>query len=107
MRIIILAKQQVKKNPAPIDGQFALDNSISIGKNTTRRVGLDSNGNFVVFDETSSGVFHGHIRGWNGDGANQGLTQSMKNALYNAGYIKSPKGNNFKLTDYAKSLIGV
>ena len=28
------------------------------------------------------------------------------NALYDAGYIKSPKGTSFKLTDYAKELIG-
>jgi len=43
-----------KKDPAPKDGQFALDNSLSIGENTSRRVGLDSNGR------------------------NQGLTQEMK-----------------------------
>lgn len=95
-----------KKNPAPKDGQFALDNSVSIGENTTRRVGIDSNGDFVVFDETASGTFHGHVRTWNSSNGNQGLTQAMKNALYDAGYIKSPKGTSFKLTDYAKELIG-
>ncbi|WP_049948120.1 hypothetical protein [Enterocloster clostridioformis] len=94
-----------RKNPAPKDGQFALDNSVPIGENTTRRIGLDSNGDFVVFDETSSGVFHGHTRTWKAEGGNQGLTQEMKNALYDAGFIKSPTGSKFKLTDYAKSLI--
>ena len=94
-----------RKNPAPKDGQFALDNSTPIGENTTRRVGLDSNGDFVVLDETTSGTFHGHVREWNSNGGNQGLTQEMKNALYKAGYIKSPKGSSFKLTDYAKGLI--
>ena len=95
-----------KKNPAPKDGQFALDNSVPIGENTTRRVGIDNNGDFVVFDETTSGTFHGHVRTWNSSNGNQGLTQAMKNALYDAGYIKSPKGTSFKLTDYAKELIG-
>lgn len=41
-----------------------------------------------------------------GSSGNQGLTQEMKNALYDAGYIKSPKGTGYKLTDYAKELIG-
>lgn len=74
-------------------------------ESTTRRVGLDINGDFVVFDETSPGIFHGHVRDWNDSGRNQGLTQQMKNALHKGGYIKSPKGKNFKLTDYAKSLL--
>ena len=96
-----------RKNAAPKDGQFALDNSVSIGENTRRRVGLDSNGNFVVFDETSEGIFHGHVRKWNSSDGMQGLTQEMKNALYEAGYIKSPKGTNYKLTDFAKEMIGI
>ena len=50
--------------------------------------------------------FHGHIRTWNRSNGNQGLTQAMKNALYDAGYIKSSKGTSFKLTDYVKELIG-
>ena len=95
-----------RKDPAPKDGQFALDNSVWIGENTSRRVGLDSNGDFVVLDETSQNVFHGHVRQWNGNGGNQGLTQTMKNALYDAGYIKTPKGSKFKLTDKALKLIG-
>ena len=94
-----------RKNPAPKDGQFALDNSAPIGENTSRRIDLDSNGDFVVLDETTPGTFHGHIREWSSNG-NQGLTQEMKNALYKAGYIKSPTASSFKLTNSAKKLIG-
>ena len=39
--------------------QEALDNSVPIGSNTTRRVGI-SDEEIVVFDETSDGIFHGH-----------------------------------------------
>ncbi len=92
-----------RKNPAPVDGQFALDNSVSIGDNTNRRIGIDTNGDFVVFDETSNGVFHGHVRTWSGNGNNQPLTQQMKNALYKAGYVKSSTGTKYKLSDYTKT----
>ena len=95
-----------RKDPAPVDGQFALDNSVPIGENTPRRVGLDVNGDFVVLDQTSPGVFHGHVRKWNSAGANKGLSQEMKNALYEAGYVKSSKGSSFKLTDASYELIG-
>jgi hypothetical protein len=96
-----------KKNPAPKDGQFALDNSVPISQNTHRRIGLDCNGDFVVLDETSLGKFHGHIRKWGNANGNQGLTQSMKGALYDAGYIKAPLGSKFKFTNYSKSLIDI
>ncbi|MBP3569142.1 MAG: RHS repeat protein [Lachnospiraceae bacterium] len=95
-----------KKAPAPQDGQFALDNSVSVGSNTSRRVGLDSNGDFVVLDETLDDLYHGHVRSWNDTDDMQGLSQAMKNALYDAGYVKSSKGTKGKLTDYAKSLLG-
>lgn len=94
-----------KKSPAPKDGQFALDNSVSISDTTPRRVGLDINGDFVVLDETSPGIFHGHIRGWNSSGILQGLSQAMKNALYRAGYITSSAGAKWKLTEYALKLL--
>ena len=94
-----------KKNPAPIDGQFSLDNSVPIGENTPRRIGLDINGEFVVLDQTETGTFHGHIRQWSSKGGNQGLTQEMKNALYKAGYIKASTGTKPKLTNDAKNLI--
>jgi hypothetical protein len=68
------------KSKAPIDGQGALDNSVSIGPNTTRRVGI-SQGEFVVLDETGNGIFHGHVREW-GD-----LTQEMQAALRKSGLV--------------------
>ena len=68
------------KSAAPINGQDALDNSVSIGSNTMRRVGV-SNGQFVVLDETYSGVYHGHVRTWGQ------LTQQMKNALIKANLV--------------------
>ena len=49
-------------------------------KNTSRRVGV-SNGQIIVFDETSPGVYHGHVRSW------QELTQPMKNALIENGLV--------------------
>ena len=94
-----------RKSAAPQDGQFALDNSVPIGSNTSRRVSIDKDGNFVVLDQTSEGVYHGHVRSWNGSDDLKGLTQEMKNALYDAGYIKSPTGTKPKLTDLAKNLI--
>ena len=67
-------------------------------------MGLDINENFVVFDETTTGTFHGHIRGWN-NSTNQGLDQYMKNALERAGYVKSSTAKKPKLTDEAKDMI--
>ena len=55
-------------------GKESLGNSVPIGPNTTRRVGI-SDGEIVVLDETRSGVFHGHARSWNE------LTEQMKTAL--------------------------
>lgn len=51
------------KSAAPINGQAGINNSVSIGNNTTRRVGVN-NGQIIVFDETTPGVFHGHVRTW-------------------------------------------
>jgi hypothetical protein len=65
---------------APRNGQAALDTSVRISENTTRRVGIDyASGEFVVFDETRAGIFHGHVRTW------EQLTQAMQNALREAG----------------------
>jgi hypothetical protein len=67
---------------APEIGQDALDNSLSISENTTRRVGIDySADRFLVFDETypGEGVFHGHYRDWSE------LTQQMQSVLRRAG----------------------
>lgn len=52
-------------------------NPVKIGPNTTRRVGI-SDGEIVVFDETTSGVYHGHVRSWNE------LSEQMKAALRKA-----------------------
>ncbi|MFF3669892.1 polymorphic toxin-type HINT domain-containing protein [Microtetraspora malaysiensis] len=70
--------------PGPKDGQTALDNSVGIGPNTTRRVGIDKdNGEFVIFDETHPGqdIYHGHVRKWSE------LSQQQKNALIDAGLV--------------------
>ncbi|UZN02624.1 polymorphic toxin-type HINT domain-containing protein [Cellulomonas sp. S1-8] len=70
--------------PGPTNGQGVLDESVSIGPNTTRRVGVDKeNEEFVVFDEThpGKGEFHGHVRQWNE------LNHQMQNALQQAGLV--------------------
>lgn len=72
------------KNKAPIDGQRALDNSVPISDNTTRRIGI-SEGEFVVLDETMEKLFHGHVRSW------KELSNAMKAALRKAGLV-SKKG---------------
>ena len=68
------------KSAAPIDGQSGLNNSVLISNNSFRRVGV-SNGQIIVFDETSTGIYHGHVRSW------QELTQPMKNALIKNGLV--------------------
>ena len=73
-------KNNPVKNKAPNMGQEALENSVSISPNTTRRVGI-SDGEIVVFDETTKGVFHGHVRSWNE------LSEPMKAALRKAGMV--------------------
>ncbi|WP_309244900.1 T7SS effector LXG polymorphic toxin [Bacillus sp. WMMC1349] len=65
------------KSKAPIDGQAALNNSVSIGPNTNRRVGI-SHGEIVILDQTNPGVFHGHVRSWNE------LNPQMQSALRKA-----------------------
>jgi hypothetical protein len=53
---------------APEDGQGALDRSVAVSPETSRRrVGVDPvNNEIVVFDETRPGQeeFHGHVRSW-------------------------------------------
>lgn len=66
------------KSAAPVDGQASLDNSVPIKPTTTRRVSVEGD-HFVVFDDTTQGVFHGNIRSWND------LTPSMKSALIKNG----------------------
>ncbi|MEJ1932620.1 RHS repeat-associated core domain-containing protein [Nostoc sp. NIES-2111] len=65
----------------PKDGQAALDASVQVKDTSPRRVGVDrKNGEIVVLDQTSSGKFHGHVRGW------KELNDQQRNALVNGGY---------------------
>lgn len=68
------------KSKAPRNGQKALDNSISLGENTSRRIAI-SDGEIVILDQTSPRLFHGHVRTW------QELTQTMKNVLTDANLV--------------------
>jgi hypothetical protein len=69
-------------SPTPRNGQAALDFSIQVKPTSPRRVGIDyETGEYVVFDQTSSGVFHGHVRPWNE------LTDDMRNALRGVGIV--------------------
>ena len=72
---------------SPTDGQHALDNSIQVKGTSPRRVGVDkANGEIVVFDRTSEGIFHGHVRSF------KDLTSQQKNAIRNSGLVDK-KGN--------------
>ena len=53
-------KGNAKKSPRPIDGQAALDNSVQIKTTSPRRLGFSEN-QFVVLDQTSPGLYHGHV----------------------------------------------
>lgn len=67
---------------APKNGQAALDYSIPIGGNSTRRIGIDYiTGEFVVFPEHLPGRFHGYVVPWDK------LTQRMQSALRKAGMV--------------------
>ena len=70
------------KSKAPSNGQRALDNSFSVSENTARRIGI-SDGEIVILDQTSPGLFHGHVRTWNN------LRQEMKNILIDANLVTS------------------
>jgi len=75
------------KSKAPTNGQDALDMSVQVKANSPRRVGIDyQTGEFVVFDQTSSGIFHGHVRG------RKDLTNQMQNTLRKSGMVDR-KGN--------------
>lgn len=73
-----------RKNPAPRNGQLALDHSIELGGNSRRRMALqpeDPSRPFVVLDRTAEGVYHGHSRSW------AELDQRMRQSLINAGIV--------------------
>jgi hypothetical protein len=76
-----------RSSAAPKDGQTALDNSTQVKDTSPRRVGVDkANEEIVVLDQTSEGVFHGHVREW-GE-----LTSEMQNALKEAGLTDARGG---------------
>jgi hypothetical protein len=84
--------------PEPVNGQRALDNSVTIKSTTNRRIGVDPVGEIVILDDTNDGTYHGHIRTWDQ------LTQEMKNALANGGLIDN-KGRII-LRDAQGNIIG-
>lgn len=50
---------------APTNGQAVLDTSTQIKATSPRRLAVDTNAQeFVVFDETVKGEYHGHVRSW-------------------------------------------
>jgi hypothetical protein len=66
----------------PINGQAALDMSLQVTANSTRRIGIDyAERQFVVLDEHIPGMFHGHVRTW-GE-----LTGAMQATLQRAGMV--------------------
>jgi len=69
----------------PVDGQFALDNSVEI-KDASNTVG---------------DKFHGHVRTWDKvkNSTFAPLTDDMKNALVMAGYVERVAKTKFNLTD--------
>ena len=76
-----------EKSRAPLDGQGALNDSIQAKGTSPLRVGIDSDGSFVLFSRHAEGVgsgpdvFHGHVRPWNE------LPMEAKNALIKAGLV--------------------
>ena len=53
------------KSRGPTLGQSVLDSSMQVKLTSPRRLGVDYvNKEIVIFDQTSSGVFHGHVRTW-------------------------------------------
>lgn len=52
-------------SPAPTNGQAVLEASVQVKSESPRRVGVDKGAQeYVVFDETVPGTFHGHTRTW-------------------------------------------
>ena len=82
------AKGSGRKSPGPKNGQDALNNSVRISEDTSRRrVGI-SEGEIVVLDQTYPGEFHGHVRTWDEiiSGGNK-TTESIKIALIDNGLV--------------------
>lgn len=74
--------ERVGASAGPRNGQAALDHSLQVSENSTRRVGIDyADRKFVVFDEHAPGMCHGHVREWNE------LTQPMQSTLRQSGMV--------------------
>jgi len=76
------------------EGQKALDASVEIEGDSKRRV-VVYGGKYIVFDQTSPGVYHAHYRPWDGQ-LNERLALDMKEALKEAGMVKGNKGKIIK-----------
>ena len=69
---------------APTHGQAALDASLQIKPSSPRRVAVDAQAQeLVVFDQTTPGVYHGHVRTFDQ------LTDQMKAILRKAGLVNA------------------
>jgi hypothetical protein len=69
---------------APTNGQAALDASLQIKPSSPRRVAVDVQAQeFVVFDQTTPGVYHGHVRTF------EQLTDQMKAVLRKEGLVNA------------------
>jgi hypothetical protein len=55
---------------------------MQVKSTSPRRIGIDYDaGEYVVFDQTMEGVFHGHVRSWSE------LTGAMQSLLRRSGYV--------------------
>ena len=89
------ARGRASAGPDWYDGQKALDASVGVKGETKRRV-VVYGGKYIVFDQTSPGVYHGHHRPWRDTYVLAGLTQPMKNALAKAGMVNGENGRILK-----------
>src|SRR5581483_6049417 len=70
--------------PQPNEGVAALNNSVLISENSTRRIGIDpTTDQIVVLADSNDGTYHGYVCTWNQ------LNQQMQNALQQDGLISS------------------
>ncbi len=66
------------KSISPTNGQNALNHSIaSPNQNSKRRYGVSQSGQYVVFDETSPRLYHGHVIEWNELNKVKGLQKEL------------------------------
>lgn len=68
------------KGPRPKNGQAALDNSVSLGRNSTGRVGI-SEGEIVILRKTSERLYHGYVETWDKLSIKGSAAQAIRNAL--------------------------